>query len=566
MTWIPVSRRGRIAHATTRLAAAAIGACALAACGGGGGGTSLPLLPPSAPAPAPAPATPPAPPPAAAAPLACELASFATLKLDRASVDAVQAVPAGDFTPPGSRTALTGMPDFCRIQGTTNSVADSSVRFELWVPMVAGWNGKLVVTGNGGYSPSLNYGDMRNALLRGFATMGGDTGHSGEDMLFVIGHPQKIVDWGTSSVHDITVAGKTVLAALQAKAATRSYYYGCSTGGHQGYAEVQRYPGDFDGVIAGAPGGNRTSLNAEFLNRFLANHAPGDNTTPILTSAKIRLVTQKAVAACDAIDGVTDGVIADPRECTGARFDVASLLCTAGDGPDCLTAPQVAAVQRIYAGAVNPRTKATIYPGPAVGSESGWASYWGTTEPTRADFWRYWVFDNPGWDWWSFDFDRHMTYALAKVGPAVDQVNPDISAFKARGGKLIAYQGWSDPVVSPHDTIAYYEKVNTLQGSRAETDGFFRLFMAPGMGHCSGGTGATSFGNQGGPVPDPSARNDLLAALDDWVEKGKAPDVIVASRIAGGAVTQTRPLCPHPKRTVYKGTGSTDAAENFACQ
>lgn len=544
MRSIPQARRRWRAGLRIRAAAAALAAGALAACSGGGAGLAR-----------------------TDRALACDLASLRTLRLDRAEVDAVQAVPAGGFTPPGAGAARADLPAFCRVQGTTRSAPDSAVRFELWAPPAAAWNGKLLVTGNGGYSPALKYDDMAQALRRGYATLGGDTGHSGEDMLFVVGHPQKMVDWGTSSVHDITVAGKAVLAALQARPARRSYFHGCSTGGHQGYAEVQRYPGDFDGVIAGAPGNNRVALNAEFLNRFLANHAPGDNQRPILTRAKLELVTRAAVAACDALDGVRDGVIADPRDCDARRFDVARLRCAAGgDGPDCLSDAQVAAVRRIYAGAVNPRTGATIQPGPAVGSEAGWAGYWGTTEPARADFWRHWVFGDPQWDWWRFDFDRHMDEARAKVGPAVDQTNPDIEAFRARGGKLIAYAGWADPVVSPHDTIAYYEQVAARQGSMARTRGFFRLFMVPGMGHCAGGTGPTRFGNQGGEVPDPTPANDLLAALDAWVEQGRAPDALVARGASDGPAAPTRLLCAYPQRAFPGGSTDTARAENQRCR
>ncbi|MDH6594906.1 feruloyl esterase [Variovorax sp. TBS-050B] len=546
MRSIPETWRRRIAGLCMPAAAAILGAGALAACSGG---PDAPLLA------------------RAGRPLACELASLQRVGLDRASVDAVQAVPAGSFTPPGARGPLADMPAFCRVQGTTRAVPGSAVRFELWAPLPAAWNGKLLATGNGGYSPALKYEDMALALRRGYATLGGDTGHGGEDLLFVVGHPQRMVDWGTSSVHDITVAGKALLAALQARPARRSYFHGCSTGGHQGYAEVQRYPADFDGVIAGAPGNNRVALNAEFLNRFLANHASGDNQRPILTRDKLELVTRKAVAACDALDGVRDGVIADPRACDARRFDAASLRCSAGaEGADCLGDAQLAAVRRIYAGAVNPRTGETIYPGPAVGSEAGWAGYLGTTEPARADFWRHWVFGDPGWDWWRFDFDRHMAKALAKVGPAVDQTNPDIAAFKARGGKLITYMGWADPVVSPHDTIAYYEKVAARQGSLAATQDFFRLFMVPGMGHCGGGTGPTRFGNQGGEVQAPSPRNDLLAALDAWVEQGRAPEALVAHGEGSGAAAPTRLLCAYPKQARHDGAGPSDRAAHYDCR
>lgn len=493
-----------------------------------------------------------------ATPKACATASFYNTSLTNATVTAVTSVPAGTYT------GQANLPAFCLVKGKATPTSDSLINFEVWVPQGSAWNGKLVATGNGGYSNSLSYGDMAYAMRQGYATLGGDTGHQTNiDFFWGIGHPEKIIDWGTRSINAITVPGKQIIANLQAKAASKAYYYGCSTGGHQGYAEVQRYPEDFDGVIAGAPGNNRTALNAEFLWRY--NSARSGTTTLVLTNAKVNLITNSAVAACDSVDGVTDGVIDDPRACTSAVFNIDSLLCSGADNASCLTAPQIAAAKLIYQGPKNPSSGALIYPGPVVGTESGWPSYWGSSEPTRADFWRLWVFDNPSYNINLFDFNRDMSYSLAKIGPLVDQNNADISAFKARGSKLITYQGWTDPVVSQIDTIAYYDKVKTAQGSQTETDKFFRLFMAPGVGHCSGGSGPNVFGNGGQQAPAPTAANDLLMALDKWVTQGAAPDSIIASRVSGGAVTRTRPLCAYPKKAVYKGSGSTNEAENFSC-
>lgn len=544
-----------------RLAASVLAAASLSACGGGGGDSG---------AATPTPTTTTTPPPQAVA-KACDMSSFADLKLEGATVTSVASVAADSYKPAGSSNAITNLAAFCQIKGQATPTSDSLVNFEMWVP-ASGWNGKLVTTGNGGYSPALNYGDMAYAMRQGYAVMGGDTGHQSTDpneMFWGVGHPEKIKDWGTRSVHAITVPGKAILAQLQGKAAARAYYYGCSTGGHQGYAEVQNYPTDFDGVIAGDPGNNRVALNAEFLWRFQSNHVANDNSTLILTSAKAKLITQKAVAACDSLDGVADGVIGDPRACTSSVFNIDSLLCTAGDAADCLTQAQIDAAKKIYQGPRNARTQAQIYPGLVVGSESGWSSYWGGNGvPVRSDFWALWSFDNPQWNWWTFDWDRDYTYTQAKLSPLVDQVNPNISAFKAAGGKLITYQGWADPVVNPIDTIAYYDQVKAAQGSQAATDSFFRLFMVPGMGHCSGSPmGApVNFGNQGGSVPNPTPANDVLMAMDQWVDKGIAPDSIVASKVTSGAVTATRPLCAYPKKAVYKGSGSTDDAANFSCQ
>jgi feruloyl esterase len=532
------------------LIATAIGlAMATTACGGGDGASSdnTPAATPTA--------------------LDCSTTALKTVALANATVDSAAPVAAGSYTPTGSG-ALPNLPAFCAVNGTATPTSDSIIHFQVWVPAGAAWNGKLVVTGNGGYSPQLSFGDMAMAMRQGYAVAGGDTGHqsaNSNDMLFGVNHPEKIIDWGTRSVHAITDPSKAIVAALGTKAASQAYYYGCSTGGHQGYAEVQRYPNDFDGVIAGDPGNNRTALNAEFMWRFLANHAGNDNTTPILTTAKTTLITNSAIAACDALDGVTDGVIDDPRVCAPAKFNVDALLCSGADAATCLTAPQVAAAKKIYQGPVNPSTSTSIYPGPPVGSESGWSSYWGTTEPTRADFWRYWVFDNPDWNWWTFDFNRDYSYALAKVGGYVDQNNPDISAFKAHNGKLITYQGWADPVVSPYDTIAYYQKVVAAQGSQANTDAFFRLFMAPGMGHCGGGAGPANFGNNGQTAPVIDPQHDLISALDAWVTKGTAPDQIIASKTSGSTVVRPPPRCAYPTKAMYKGTGSTDDAANFTC-
>jgi feruloyl esterase len=542
-------------HARTsiRLAALAAGtATVLAACGGGDDD------PPAAPAPAPAPTA-----------KACESASLAALTLENAQVATVTPVAAGDYTPPGRSSPITNLPAFCRVTGSATPTPDSLINFELWVPSADTWNGKLVTTGNGGYSYTLSYNDMAYALRQGYATMGGDTGHQGtdpNDMLWGVGHPEKIRDWGTRSIHAITAPGKRIVEELQAQAPRRAYYYGCSTGGHQGYAEVQDYPADFDGVIAGAPGNNRTALNVEFLWRYLSNRSPRVASPTVLTPEKASLVAERAVAACDALDGVADATLEDPRACTQAHFDVASLQCTGADAADCLTAEQVQAAQKIYAGPTNPRTGEQIYPGYLPGSEGGWRAYWGGAEPVRVDFWRYWVFDDPQYDFWAFDFDRDVAYSMAKIGPLVDHNDTNIQPFKERGGKLITFIGWSDPVVNPLDTIAYYEGVRAAQGSQAATDEFFRLFLVPGMGHCGGGGGANVFGNGGNAPPSPTADNDLLMALDRWVEQGAAPERIVASRLQGGTVVRTRPLCPYPKKAVYGGSGSTDDAANFTCQ
>ncbi|MDX3904526.1 MAG: tannase/feruloyl esterase family alpha/beta hydrolase [Pigmentiphaga sp.] len=525
-------------------------AASLAACGGGGGDDDDTAGP--------------RPEPPGSVARACQAEDFADVQIAGARITGVSSIPAGTYRPADSRQDLDGLPAFCRIDAVATPTASSQINFQLWVPEGAAWNGKLVATGNGGYSPALSYGDMAYAMRQGYAVLGGDTGHQTEDMLWGVNNPEKIIDWGTRSINAITTSGKQLLTELRGTAASRAYFLGCSTGGHQGFAEAQRYPEDFDGIIAGAPGNNRTALNIEFMWRFRSNRPTNDNLTQFLTPAKLRLITDRAVAACDALDGVTDGVIDDPRACTADKFDVASLQCTGGDAADCLTADQLAAARNIYQGPRNPRTNAQLYPGWPVGSESGWSGYMGSTEPVRADFWRYWVFDDPQWNWWTFDFDRDVSYAYAKIAPLVDQTSADLSAFKAAGGKLMIYHGWSDPVVSAYDSIGYYDRVLAAQGSRTALDEFYRLFLVPGMGHCSGGPGATSLRAEGDAAPDPS--RDLLAAMDRWVEQGTPPDDFVAARMAAGSVQRTRPLCPYPTQAVYGGSGDPNDAANYACR
>jgi len=504
----------------------------------------------------------------------CDRARIDALKLEGVTIQTVETMAAGAFTPPRA-APLTHAPAFCRIQATVSATPESLIVFEVWIPQ--NWNGKIVATGNGGYSNALSYPDMAYALSQGYATVGGDTGHqtpTPDDLLWGINNPQRILDWGTQSIHDIIGPARLIVERLAGRAPTRAYYYGCSTGGHQGYAEIQRYPQDFDGVVAGAPGNNRIRLNVAFLWQFLANRQPEIDSPPIIPASKLPAITHAVVQACDALDGVTDGVVDDPRACS---FDPSSLLCKGEEDSTCLTSNQLNALKKLYAGARNPRTGEQIYPGWPKSSEAltvnaaglpavGWQLYWGGSEPTRASFWRYWVFNDSRWNWWRFDFDHDVARADDRVGRMIDQVNPDISSFASRGGKAIVYQGWQDPVTNALDTIAYYERVRAGQGSQESTDRFFRLFLVPGMGHCAGGTGATSFGNQNAPAPMIDAQHDLLSAIDAWVEKSTPPDRIIASRVVNGATVRTRPLCPYPQKATYSGQGSTDDAANFSCR
>ncbi len=479
----------------------------------------------------------------------CQAAALTPLLGASLQVDKVEVVNPGqepaELPPQSDESGMQKM-QFCRIQAVASAGEDSQIHMEVWLPAVAAWNGKLVGTGNGGFNPALSYNDMMFALQRGYAVVGGDTGHSGSnggDVRFGRGHPEKIRDWAERSIHVITVAAKQIVAALAQQAPTRSYYYGCSTGGHQAMAEVQRYPDDYDGLIAGDPANNRIRWNAQSLWTYRANHTQGETPAAIVTSQQQALVRERVLEKCDALDGKQDRVIEDPRQCTLAQMDFAALHCKDGNTAQCLAAAQITALEKIYQGLRDPLTGQQIYPGLQPGSEDGWGFL--GNNPARGDFWRYWVDDTEDFDVWKFDFVAQIRKADQMLGAVIDSVNPDLSAFANRGGKLIVYHGWSDSAVSPVDSINYFEKVKNHMGAPA-VDDFYRLYMVPGMGHCGGGNGATVFGNAAHQAPQPDRSNDLLMALDHWVETRQAPAHLRSSEIRDGAVVSTRLLCPWP--------------------
>lgn len=495
--------------------------------------------------------------PAASYGTACE--NLAALTIPGINVRSAANVPAGPFIPPGGRQELT-LPAFCRVEAVARPTADSEIRFEVWIPPADAWNGKLQGVGNGGYTGAIGYTAMAAGLRRGYATVSTDTGHTGTDMKFGQGHPEKVIDWAYRSVHVMTEAAKIIVRDHTGRFAERAYFNGCSTGGHQALSEAQRYPDDYDGIIAGDPANNRIRQTFGFLNSWVVTHTKDG--APIIPPAKLPTITKAAVEACDGLDGLKDGVIDDPRRC---RFDPVKLLCpSTGSGqapkdePTCLTQPQVDAVRKMYEGTRNPRTGELIYTGWTRGSEGfgetaieSWRQYvMDPQEPMRVGFFRYFLFHDPNWDYRTIDLDRDLAYAEQKL-PFMAAVDKDLSAFKKRGGKLLMYTGWADPVVPPQDTVAYYDAVVKTMGGLEKTRDFYRFFLAPGMGHCSGGPGPNQF--------------DALAALEQWVEKGIAPDKLIASHSTNGRIDRTRPLCLYPQVARWKGTGSTDDAANFQC-
>ena len=459
-------------------------------------------------------------------------------------------IPAGSLLP-GAGAGAIKLPAYCRIVAVAKPAADSIINFEVWIPAEAAWNGKFQGVGNAGWSGTIAYASMAAALRRGYATAGTDAGHTGDDLKFGM-HPEKIADWVWRSVHIMTESAKVLVRAGTGQLPKYSYFTGCSTGGAQGLTEAQRFPADYDGIVASDPGNERINRVASYLWSWAAAHQEPGSAIP---AAKLALMTQAAVEKCDKLDGVKDGVIEDPRRCT---FDPAAMLCKGADDGKCLTAQQVEAARKIYDGPRNPRTGKRIFPGEPRGSENfgeggnaGWRSYiMEPSEPMRMDFWRYFVFNDPKWDWRTFDWDRDLEFAHRKMGD-VDAVDPRLKQFRSGGGKIVMYLGWDDPIHLSESALNYYEAVERETGESGKAGEFFRTFLVPGLGHCSGGPGTTTV--------------DALSALEGWVERGDAPDKIVASRSESGTVTRTRPLCPYPQVARWNGKGSTDDAVNFSC-
>ncbi len=459
----------------------------------------------------------------------------------------------------------------CRVVATAKPTSDSNIGFEVWLPTTDTWNGKFQGVGSGSSAGSIAYSAMVQPLSAKYATMATDNGHISDltkpngtaEQTWALGHPEKIIDFAYRAEHVSTERAKDILAAYYGHAQSKSYFVGCSQGGHHALMEASRYPEDYDGIVAGAPGWQWMNLMAGEL----WNSQPYLRDQTAIVSAKLAVLNAGVVAACDANDGVVDGVVNDPRTCT---FDPAVLQCTGADAANCLTAPQVAAAQRIYAGAKQ-SDGTVIFPPYTRTSETGWALYTGVAPGGSGfDFFRYTVFQDPTFNNANFNFDTDFNRAKAstiagQLVPTIFNAGSDLAPFKARGGKLLIYHGWADQQITPNSSVDYYNRVVSLQGA-SETNTFLRMFMVPGMNHCSGGPGPQAIGGSSGTPPVADAAHDVVLALDKWVTQGTAPDTMIASKITNGTVTRTRPLCVYPKAAVYKGTGSTDDAANFTCQ
>jgi feruloyl esterase len=484
---------------------------------------------------------------------AADCAQLASLKLAHTEITLAEAVPAGGFKAPGGGGAGPGvgpaayskLPAFCRVAGTIRPTTDSDIRFEVWMPE-SNWNGKFVGVGNGVWAGSVTYSSMVDPLTQGYATAATDDGHQGNplDGSFAAGHPEKLVDFGYRAPHEMTVAAKAVIAAYYARQTSRSLFVSCSTGGRQGLMEAYRYPQDYDGISSMAPANPMVGLMVSTLWTGDATLKDAQSQIP---RQKFSLIHQAALEACDASDGVKDGIISSPPSC---HFDPAVLQCKGGDAPDCLTAPQVAAVRAIYQGPRNPRTGKSIFPGFSPGSEAQVTLLAAGPKPfaVATSYMNDLVFKDPKWDFRTFDYDKDVQRSL-DVGAAQLDVPPKgIESYLAGGRKLLLSHGWADGLIPPTSTVNFYTELTTRLGNKT-TQGA-RLFMIPGMAHCGGGDGPFVF--------------DAISTIDQWVQTGRAPERIVVSN-PPGAPARTRPLCPHPQEAVYTGSGSTDEEKNFKC-
>jgi len=468
----------------------------------------------------------------------CE--SLASVALPQTSITSAQIVAPGAFTPPSAGTRGGGrganpfkdLPAFCRVAATLAPTSDSDIRIEVWLP-ASGWNGKFQAVGNGGWAGIISYPAMAEAIKRGYATASTDTGHTGAGGSFALGHPEKFIDFAYRSEHEMTVKAKALVSAFYGAAPKFSYWNGCSTGGRQGLAEVQRYPDDFDGVVAGAQANPRTHLNAWQLT---IGKAALSDPAAFIPPDKYPLIHKAVLDQCDALDGLKDGLLSDPTKC---RFDASRL--------DFLTPRQIETVRAVLS-PTKTRKGDVVFPGYAPGAELGWAGLIGGPEPTATaiDQFKFVVFKDPNWDWRTFDLDRDVAIADKVDSGTINAINPHIEPFVRRGGKLLMYHGWADQLVGPLTSVNYYDSLSKDVRSSV------RLFMVPGMGHCGGGEGPSTF--------------DMMTAIEQWVEQGHAPARIVASHAAAGVVDRTRPLCPYPQTAVYTGSGSIDEAANFVCR
>jgi feruloyl esterase len=464
---------------------------------------------------------------------------------------AAQRVEAGRFSPaegerqtPAQKQLFQSLPAFCRVVASATPSNDSDIRIEVWLPE-SNWNGRLQAVGDGGLAGYIPFALMAPALADGYATAGTDTGHAGGNADFMPQHIEKLIDFAYRSTHELATTGKAIVESFYGRAPEFSYYNACSGGGRHAITSAQRYPADFNGIVAGAATWNQARLDAGRIGINLKLKRTPESQIP---ASKYPMIHDAVLEACDGLDGVRDGVLEDPRAC---RFDYATLTCTGADSPSCLTPAQVASAKTLtspFKDASSGSVLLDVHLRP--GTELQWGTL-GGPEPLANSIARVRNFHLK---------DPAFQFRLATIGADIDRAarmdggllasnNFDLKPFFDRGGKLLMWHGWSDPQVPADNSIEYFESVLRAVGVQARNS--IELFMLPGVLHCGGGPGPDSF--------------DKMAPIVDWVENGKKPARIVAARRAGGRVVQTRPLCPFGSVAKYSGSGDTNDAANFTC-
>ncbi|MGP8250521.1 MAG: tannase/feruloyl esterase family alpha/beta hydrolase [Terracidiphilus sp.] len=500
---------------------------------------------------------------------AADCASLKTLQLANTNITVAESVTSGVAEIADAGAPLRDLPAFCRIAGEIRPTADSRIRFEVWLP-VQDWNGRMLGTGNGGFVGAIGYEQLARYLKRGFAVAGTDAGHQAEstDASWAYGHPEKVKDFGWRAIHLTAERSKQIIDAYYGKPADKSYFDACSDGGREALMEAQRFPEDYDGILAGAPANAWSTMLAAGAR---ALQELTGNPDAYIPERKLPAIQRASLAACDALDGVKDNLIGDPAKC---KFDPQVLLCKGDDSSDCLTQPQIDSLKSLYTG-IKDEKGTLIFPGYSMGDETSWKEWIVGEDPAASlssrfvqNYLRYMVTDDPRINVLTANADELLRLSKEKGAADLDATNTDLSRFAAHGGKLILYHGWNDPAISPGSTVSYFKSVETQMGAE-KAESFVRLYMVPGMEHCSGGPAASTFG-QYGTETSVGPKYGLFDSLENWVEKGSPLENVVATKYEAGPngaikAALTRPLCAYPKVARYTGSGDVNDAANFAC-
>lgn len=480
-------------------------------------------------------------------PAACQ--ALNTIALPELAEIQAQWNPQGPSTIPSLADGTAPRPDLpahCRVRGRI----EPTIQFEVWLPDPLAWNGRFLGVGGGGYAGDVNFGPMALRLNQGYATASTDTGHAGNSFGW-LSDASVLRDFAYRAIYEMSSKAGVVVASFYARPADYRYFNGCSLGGRQGLMEAQRFPDDYDGIVAGAP--VNAFVETRTTQLWATRAAQPLTGQSLLDSSALALLTTSATEQCDTLDGVADGVIEDPRRC---NFDPRRLQCGPASPGSCLTEAQVSAAEAVYQGPAAAET-GPIAPGFAVGSETGWTFANGSDlSPLTDEFFSRVVFGDPFWNWRDFELVPDYRLAQQEAAWLLNATSPDLTSFRDRGGKLLIYHGWNDANNAPEASIGYFEAVEaalavTPNPRSIAIPDFARLFMVPGMAHCGGGIGTSEF--------------DAQIAIENWVERDIRPDRIEAERIEAGEVVRTRPLCPYPQTARYRGTGNSDRSGSFVC-